>query len=155
MRVLEYFENSNLRALQPGETPSASHGVGLLRGAERLPKNMGQEQGVDVPSLVVELHSRQDQSKLGSYLLSPHLFPEPLQIEGKPVEIALRFRQIPKPLKLLDFRFDRYIGSDTAKNFSSEVELIDPNQNVDRTVKISMNNPLRYYGDTPLPVGLG
>jgi len=152
VRVVEYLQNSTTRFLQPGEESVATQGVGLLRVAERRSINtgVGQAQGVDVASIYVELCFRDDQSSLGTYLLSPMLFDETLEVGGKPYEVALRFKRIQKPyaVKLKDFRFDRYIGSDTAKNFSSEVELIDPEQNVDRTVTISMNNPLRYYGDT-------
>jgi hypothetical protein len=35
-----------------------------------------------------------------------------------------------------------------AKNFSSDVRLVDPSRNVDRNVRIWMNNPLRYAGET-------
>jgi ABC-type transport system involved in cytochrome c biogenesis permease subunit len=62
----------------------------------------------------------------------------------------LRLKRLPKPysVELVDFRHDRYVGTDTPKNFSSEVRLRDPERHVDRTVKIWMNNPLRYGGDT-------
>ena len=152
VRVVEYQQNSDTRFLQPGEKSQATHGIGLLRIAENLPINtgVGQAQGVDVPAIMLELQSRDDQSVLGTFLFSPFLLEETLEIDGKPYEVALRFKRIQKPysVKLKDFRFDRYVGTDTAKNFSSKVELIDINQNVERTVTISMNNPLRYYGDT-------
>jgi hypothetical protein len=48
---------------------------------------------------------------------------------------------------LIDFRFDRYMGTNKAKNFSSEVRLIDPERNDDRTVVIRMNEPLMHRGD--------
>jgi hypothetical protein len=51
-------------------------------------------------------------------------------------------------IHLIDFRHDRYIGTDTPKNFSSQVRLIDPARNEDREVLIYMNNPLRYRGET-------
>lgn len=64
--------------------------------------------------------------------------------------MSLRFERDYKPytIHLIDFRHDRYIGTDKPKNFSSEVQLIDRQHNVDRTVKIWMNNPLRYRGET-------
>jgi hypothetical protein len=49
---------------------------------------------------------------------------------------------------LIDFRHDKYLGTDTPKNYSSLVRLIDPERDVDREVKIWMNNPLRYRGET-------
>ena len=51
-------------------------------------------------------------------------------------------------MRLIHFAFDRYTGTNTAKNFSSLVRLVDPANNVDREVKIWMNHPLRYRGET-------
>ena len=87
---------------------------------------------------------------MGTYLLSPFLLNESFELQGKTYELSLQFKRLHKPyaVKLLDFRHDLYLGTGKAKNFSSEVQLIDPKQNVDRTFKIWMNNPLRYGGDT-------
>lgn len=153
LRVLDYQQNSEVRFLQPGEQTPATSGAGLLRIAEprAISTGVGDAQGVDIPSIYVDLISNSDDKSLGTYLLSAELpFEEPIRIDGKPFEIALRFKQIPKPyaVKLIDFRFDRFVGTETPKNFSSEVELIDDTQSVDRRVTISMNNPLRYRGDT-------
>ncbi len=54
----------------------------------------------------------------------------------------------PFSIKLLDFRFDKYVGTNEAKNFSSLVKLVDPSKGIDRKILISMNNPLRYSGRT-------
>jgi ABC-type transport system involved in cytochrome c biogenesis permease subunit len=52
-------------------------------------------------------------------------------------------------MKLADVRFDKYLGTETAKNYSSELHLVDSSRGVDRdNVKISMNNPLRFAGET-------
>ncbi|MGI9429129.1 MAG: cytochrome c biogenesis protein CcsA, partial [Bythopirellula sp.] len=152
VRVLDYLQNSSTRFMQPDEASPATHGIGRLRVAEERPINtgVGAAQGVDVPALYLEIKSKSDQSDLGTYLVSPLLFEDSLEIGDKKYELTLRFKRIQKPyaVKLKDFRFDRYIGTETAKNFSSEVILIDEQQNVERTATISMNNPLRYYGDT-------
>lgn len=54
----------------------------------------------------------------------------------------------PFSIKLLDFRFDKYVGTNEAKNFSSLVQLVDQSKGIDRKILISMNNPLRYSGRT-------
>jgi ABC-type transport system involved in cytochrome c biogenesis permease subunit len=51
-------------------------------------------------------------------------------------------------LTLHDVRFDKYMGTQTAKNYSSDLRLVDPSRKVDRDVKIWMNNPLRFAGAT-------
>lgn len=65
-------------------------------------------------------------------------------------DFSLRFKREYKPyaVKLVKFSFDRYQGTNTAKNYSSEVVLADNEQNIDREFRISMNNPLRFGGDT-------
>ncbi len=108
------------------------------------------KQAFDVPAAYVELRAKSGNDAGGVYLLSPYLNGEVLAAAGKTYEVALRFKRIPKPynVKLEKFTFDRYEGSNTPKNFQSDVRFRDPGQNVDRTVSVFMNNPLRYGGDT-------
>jgi len=154
VKVVEHQQNSSIRARQPVDMAPATRGSGLLQMSESQPINtgVGTLQGVDVPSIYAELISKEkSQQSLGVYLLSPHMLKEPVELEGKPGEVALRFKHIPKTysVKLLDFDFTRYVGTNTPKNFSSEVVLNDPTQNVeDLGFTISMNNPLRFSGDT-------
>ena len=152
LRVIEYFPNSNLRPLQPGESSLATRGVGRLQKVENVPTStgVGTNQAVDIPAVLIELLTRQDHKSLGIFLFSPRLKPEPIELNHRPLEVALRFKRIPKSYSvyLTDFKFDRYVGTDTPKNFSSLVRLRDPAHHVDRNVNIWMNNPLRYGGDT-------
>ncbi len=73
-----------------------------------------------------------------------------VELDGKPYRVALRMERTYKPysITLEDFSFDRYIGTQIAKGYSSLVQLKDPSANIDREVNIYMNNPLRYGGDT-------
>jgi ABC-type transport system involved in cytochrome c biogenesis permease subunit len=51
-------------------------------------------------------------------------------------------------MTLLKFSFDRFTGTNTPRNYSSDVRIIDPDQGADRNVRIWMNHPLRYRGET-------
>jgi hypothetical protein len=64
--------------------------------------------------------------------------------------IALRYTRtyLPFELHLIDFSHDTFTGTSIAKNFSSDVRIIDPDRGTDREVRIWMNNPLRYAGRT-------
>ena len=64
--------------------------------------------------------------------------------------MALRFKRSYKPfsMELLEFKHERYLGTNTPKNFSSKIKLINENSNENRETLISMNNPLRYDGET-------
>ncbi len=75
---------------------------------------------------------------------------EVVEVDGKPYNIALRYTRVPKDysLTLEKFKFDKYEGSTTPKNFESIVQLRDPEQNVDVPLSTSMNNPIRYAGET-------
>jgi len=81
--------------------------------------------------------------------------PVTVTVDDKPYRLALRFKRTYKPysLKLEDVRSDKYMGTDTPKDYSSIVRLRmdspDPALKVDRDdVRIWMNNPLRFNGET-------
>ena len=156
IRVVDFLPNATTRLAQPGEKPRATEGWGSLRVVEQIPQATGasNEQTVDLPAAYVELLTKKDHESLGTFLVwalpSSAAITESLEVDGKPFEIQLQFKRVMKPysVELIDFRFDRYVGTETPKNFSSDVRLTDPANNVDRQAKIWMNNPLRYGGDT-------
>src|SRR5262249_16957941 len=76
--------------------------------------------------------------------------PTIVDVEGKPYRMALRFKRTYKPyaMKLIDVNTTYYPGTTTPKDYSSVLRLTDVASNVDRDVKIWMNNPLRFGGET-------
>ncbi|WP_269541982.1 cytochrome c biogenesis protein [Cerasicoccus fimbriatus] len=91
---------------------------------------------------------------LGTWLLSAGIGPEfPAQgfeYEGKRYDLGLRFERtyFPFTLQLIDFKHDRYPGTNIPKNFSSDVIINNPQTGENRPTLIYMNNPLRYEGYT-------
>jgi cytochrome c biogenesis protein ResB len=75
---------------------------------------------------------------------------EPVEVDGTTYWLALRHKRQYKPysIKLIDFRHDRYLGTDTPRNYSSQIQLVDSENNENREALIYMNNPLRYRGET-------
>lgn len=69
---------------------------------------------------------------------------------GKTWEIALRFKRtyLPAQIELLDFKHDRYPGTEIPFNFSSDVRIHEPGTSQGRDTLIYMNHPLRYAGLT-------
>ena len=65
--------------------------------------------------------------------------PVKLTYGSKPVHL-------PFSLKLHDFQLERYIGSESPSSFASEIQLLDPERDVKRDVRIFMNNTLQYRG---------
>jgi ABC-type transport system involved in cytochrome c biogenesis permease subunit len=162
VKIDEYFPNSQLlgpmqaRSMKDAPAPRATAGDGVGISLLNIPTTSGTESAVDLPSAYVTLSAGSE--TIGTYLVStlvnqfrePLFLPQDFQINGKPYTIQLRFKRLYKPyrMELLDFRFDRYPGTDIPKDFSSYVRLIDPSHNVDREIRIWMNNPLRYNGET-------
>ncbi|MBI2928336.1 MAG: cytochrome c biogenesis protein ResB [Verrucomicrobia bacterium] len=87
---------------------------------------------------------------LGDRLVSQLAAPQEFEAGGRKYEIALRPVRFyyPHRIQLVDFRHDKYRGTEIPKNFSSQVRLTNPATGEDREVKIYMNNPLRYAGAT-------
>ncbi len=153
VRVDQWMPNSQL--LGPAQAPAelkgkADSGFGTSVFAVPAPRATGVDgQATDVPSAYVTL--LKNGQRMGSYLVSVYLDePQPVVVDGKPYDLRLRFKRTYKPytLHLLDFKHDKFVGTEIARNFSSKVRLVDPTRQVDREVLIHMNSPLRYAGET-------
>ena len=153
VRVIEWMPNSRVlgpmqaskqqlaRATAGTGTQVAAVAVGVATGVEASDS--------DVPAAYLEF--KQGETTLGTYLVTPRLIGmQTVEVGTKRFQIALRFERNYRPysVQLLDFKHDRFVGTETARNFSSLVRLTDTAQHVDREVLISMNNPLRYAGET-------
>jgi hypothetical protein len=157
VEVVHYMINSELaNEPPPGKSNPATAGYGRNTVAIERGEYKGTESRRDAPSAYVILKRKSDGKSLGTYLLTTLLrTTQSVTVDGKRYEVALRFKRTYKPfsLHLLKFRFDRYPGSNIAKNYSSRVRLVDPEQHEDREVVIKMNEPLRYRGDTYYQAG--
>ncbi len=156
IQVLKYFPNSDVRSIKPDEENPATkgHGVNLLAVPFRGSGGADSNASVDRASTYVTLTAKGSGEPLGTYMLSQLLSAQDLsdsvQSGGKTYDIGLRFKRIYKPysIQLVDVRKDDYIGTDTPRNYSSDVILIDPERGTNREIRIWMNNPLRYAGET-------
>jgi ABC-type transport system involved in cytochrome c biogenesis permease subunit len=159
IKVEKYLPNSAVlgpfQAKQAGaQSPvKATAGAGQDLTVVEQPKLGGtadEASKVDAPSAFVTLTAT-DGRNLGTYLASTWMNqPQQIELDGKGYQLDLRWRRFYKPysITLLDFKHDRYTGTNTPRNFSSRVRLVDPSRNEDREVLIWMNHPLRYAGET-------
>ncbi len=160
IQVLRWMDNSDVRSVSADETNSATAGFGKIKVAESLAAATGVGESadkVDRPSAYVELFSKKTGASLGTFLVSQwfvddnrQVIDQPVEVDGRTYDIALRFQRIYHPFSvtLKDFSLKHYVGTKTAKNYSSLVDFKDPQYNVERDVSIWMNNPLRYAGTT-------
>jgi hypothetical protein len=128
----------------------ATEGLGKQIVAFEQPRITGvEQQTVNAPSAYITL--TRDGERLGTYLVSLYFDQrQPVTVGDKTYELALRFERDYKPytMHLIEFRHDKFVGTEIPRNFSSQIRLIDPTQNEDREVLIWMNHPLRYNGET-------
>ncbi len=145
IQVDRFFKNSQMSKL-----PDGSDGF----SAQEMPEVSGtavSDGRIDMPSALVTLYKKGSSEALGHFTTSVWLkASHSVAVDGKNYQMSLRFTRNYKPftMALKDFRFDRYPGTEIPKNFSSTVQLVDPEHQVDREVKIWMNHPLRYRGET-------
>ena len=157
IRVLNYFPNADILVLAPnGEQPerTANRGVAATMNLFAAPKNITyDDKEANVATAYIEVYYRGE--SLGVWLVTnviderypPQIVSTP---DGQSFEIALRFKRhyYPFEVSLIDFSHEKYPGTDTPFNFSSEVRVRHQDQTRDRKALIYMNHPLRYEGYT-------
>lgn len=152
VKVHDYYAHSvitNRASMGAAAPPSmATSGIGTNFHAIALP-NVTDMNFRDVPTSMIEVVA--PEGSVGRWLVSGYLDrAQSFDYKGRTYQVVLRLRRyyLPFSLTLLEFRHDKYKGTDIPRNFSSQVRLQNPAKGEDREVLIYMNNPLRYSGLT-------
>jgi ABC-type transport system involved in cytochrome c biogenesis permease subunit len=156
VEVVKYMKNSDLRDVGPGLENPATAGFGKMVIAVEAKEEAGVEtrQRGDVASAYVRFYHKETGEDLGCYLVSLYIsaqgHAEKIKVGDKEYEVLLRQARYYKPYRvhLDEFRFDRYIGTNKPKNYSSDVRVYDAEGNLVRETRIAMNEPMRYAGET-------
>jgi hypothetical protein len=168
IRVIRYMVNSSqpqgLQAIpepQRSRYPQYEAYGSRLYVAER-PEVSGATGTRNAPAVDVELIDRQTGETMGRYILSLWFYPNfvnhawdmptTIRVGDKSYTVYFRFHREylrspsgnPYSMKLLDFVHDKYEGTQMPKDFASQILLINEGDNVERELRIWMNNPLRY-----------
>lgn len=157
IKLEKFYPNSflGLRSQYPDapEKSLATQGAGVKMDIVVIPLPITYKQDeINLATAYVAVKAADE--NIGTWLVSTRIDdnfpPQKFTYEEKPYEIALRPKRINLPfaLKLIKFSHEVYPGTEIPRNFSSLVEIVDPNKAVNRTVLIYMNNPLRYGGYT-------
>ena len=154
VQINDYYPNAAL--INPSQLPAPTYPhlkIGPMAAAVQIERTYKENERNQPAATVSVLQHGQP---LGTWSLAAG-FPRPLSFEaaGKKWQIVLRPKRFYKPfaVQLLQFRHDRYAGTDIARNFSSKIRLTDPSRHEDRESLIFMNNPLRYRGYTFFQAG--
>ena len=153
LEVVQFFENSDLTDVAPGDKVVATNGAGLDRLVMPVRPGAGvdNDSRIDLPSAYVRVFKRGTDTSLGTYLVSLNLEkPDKVSVDDKQYDIALRFKRIYKPyaVRLVEARRDNYMGTNHPRNYSSDIHVVDPELKQDFPRHIKMNEPLRFAGET-------
>lgn len=148
--IKKFYANSAVEDRPANATtpPPATQGIGPLATVKELPRVTDTDRR-DVPSAVVDIQT--PEGSLGTWLVSEYIErPQQFTYNNHSYKLELRPHRFYNPftIRLLEFRHDLYAGTDIPKNFSSRIQLQRPDTGENREVKIYMNNPLRYAGQT-------
>lgn len=151
VKVHEYYENSRLERLSNpmAEQGSATLGAGRNLRVTPMPPVTTSDQR-NTPSAIIELIGNKDVPE-GTWLVSFFLDDgQTFTVGNERWQVFLRPERYYKPyfITLIDFKHEKYPGTDIPKNFSSRIKLTNPQTKEEREVLIYMNNPLRYGGET-------
>ena len=176
IKVVKFFPNSKLEETKAGGSNPATTGIGTEYRAIQSRPHGGTDSSINVASAYVELIDKSSGESIGTHLVSQLISDRQLLFPGEATEdqyddfsvadteykLGLKFHREVKPywVQLEDVRRMNYIGTETPRDYSSFIRIVDPETGEDRRERIWMNNPLRYRGETffqssyaPLPGG--
>ncbi len=154
IEIVKYLKNTEVpRKLRRKEKTPATAGLGKTHTVDDVRSASGADSGgeVNAASAFVKFTGKEGGKNYGTYLLTQSLMaPEQVTVGDKTYDVSLRFKHTYKPysMRLIDVRKDDYTGTNTPRNYSSDVQFVDNSKNIDRKVHIWMNNPLRYGNET-------
>lgn len=154
IRVVRFFPNSNVgRAQVPVADNLADQGVATRMNVVATPLAVTYAEGeLNTATAYVEVSG--PEGRLGTWLVSnvidERFPPQMIPLGDQSWEIALRFTRFYHPfeIELIDFKHEKYPGTEVPFNFSSEVMVHHNDPSKDQKALIYMNHPLRYEGLT-------
>ncbi len=155
IRTVRYHGNAEIGRATSGSPAEsiATRGAAVRMGIIVNPKpETYSEDEINTVTAFVEVIKGED--SLGTWLVSNVMderFPPQMVDAGdRSFEIALRFTRhyYPFEIELIDFKHEKYPGTEVPFNFSSEVKVTHQDSTKNQKALIYMNHPLRYEGLT-------
>jgi len=149
--VNRFMPNATIQR-RDGNAPTddliANKGIGLQVYAVEIPKT-GKMDEINRSTAILTLFDKQG-TVIGTWLASIGFPAQEFEFQGKQYSIEVRRKRYYYPFEIMlkDFSHDRYLGTNIPMNFSSLVELRNPERGEEREFLIYMNHPLRYSGLT-------
>ena len=164
IRVRDYFANSSI-SQKPNDENPATTGWGLEAQAKPARNKGGTESERNTASAYIDIVDKESGAVLGTHLVSQVLSEQRLfsldpqssvdlydevTVGGTTHRFGLKFHREVKPywVHLEDVQRRNYSGTETPRDYSSYIRIVDPETGEDRRERVWMNNPLRYRGET-------
>ncbi len=152
--IRQHFPNSRIRMRDSGQfngrMPEINRGFGQRVSVVPHPVTYKQNEQ-NLIALSTRVIDKATGNDLGTWLFTNAMdAPQTVEAGGRTFRISLRATRtyLPYALRLIDFRHDKYPGTQVPFNFSSKVQLLSEDSGDNREALIYMNNPLRYAGRT-------
>jgi len=154
IRTINYYPNAEIGRDPSGKIDSpATQGAAVKMGIFANPKPVVYaENTINTATAYIQVIS--PDGPLGTWLVSnvidDRFPPQFVRTDDQAWEIALRFTRnyYPFEIELIDFKHDKYPGTEIPFNYSSEVMAHHNDPTKNQKALIYMNHPLRYEGLT-------
>jgi len=143
--ILDYMDNSTL---EPISEQSEIEFKGMLKNFSLIEVERDKDDMKNRPGLIFQISGTFSEND-GIYgLIFGQSVPATMNIEGQQYIMILQKEKtyLPFAIELKDFKKVMHPGTEIAKSYSSDINLIE--NNIPRSVLIEMNKPLRHKGYT-------
>ena len=155
IRTVRYHGNAEIGRATSGSPAEsiATRGAAVRMGIIVNPKpETYSEDEINTVAAFVEVLNGEDSQGiwLVSNVMDERFPPQMVDNGNRSYEIALRFTRYyyPFEIELIDFKHEKYPGTEVPFNFSSEVKVTHQDSTKNQKALIYMNHPLRYEGLT-------
>jgi ABC-type transport system involved in cytochrome c biogenesis permease subunit len=153
IKLAAYHENARLRQLRPGEPAVADQGAWKNYALDERPKVKGTDTGgeINLPAVCLTFRDK------GGELLGTFLFAlqredrlQDIVVGGKTYKVTYRSKRTYKPyvVHVDKTEHDVYPGTNIPKDYASTVRVDDPVLGEHGPIRIWMNHPMYYRGET-------
>ena len=159
IQVEEWMINSTTEPFDPDLENKATQGIGLRKMAVEATKYGGASDKTNLASAYISFLDRNSKKSVGTFLLSQlehdpaavgNAAEEVLAVDGREFRMQLRFRQTIKDYQVVldDVKREDYRGTETPRDYSSDIRIVSVSGEPLQKGHIWMNNPIRFKGET-------
>jgi cytochrome c biogenesis protein ResB len=153
VQLIEHHVNARMKVLRPEDVVIADQGLGRIYGIDPRPKVKGTDSTGEVNYPAVYLKFREKNGNpIGTYMFASAREDrlQDITVGGKTYKITYRFKRTYKPYTVFldNATHDVYPGTTIPKDYASTVRVQHPELGEHGPIRIWMNHPMYYEGET-------